>query len=106
MASRATRYGLRLVIPLVDQYDYYHGGIPSFLRFRGLPYTNPAADYAPFYTLDSLVYKDFTTYITALLTHPSNITGVRRFILSNYLSRTDKALKAAVPGQLAHGAGN
>ena len=30
----ADLYGLRLIIPLTDQYDYYHGGIGSFLRLH------------------------------------------------------------------------
>lgn len=36
-----------------------------------------ATDLSPFYDLQSDVYTDFTTYVTTLLTHRSNITGVR-----------------------------
>ncbi|KAM0746042.1 glycoside hydrolase [Meredithblackwellia eburnea MCA 4105] len=68
----AGSYGMRLVIPLVDQYDYYHGGIPTFLRSRNLSPTN----YSAFYDLQGDVYKDFSSYIDLLLTHRSNITGL------------------------------
>ncbi|KAK4701098.1 mannan endo-1,4-beta-mannosidase, partial [Phenoliferia sp. Uapishka_3] len=76
----AKSYGLRLIIPVTDQYDYYvssqyHGGIPTFLRFRNLSASSPS-DYGPFYDLSSDVYSDFKNYITTLLTHRSNITGL------------------------------
>ncbi|GAA5848735.1 hypothetical protein JCM9279_002928 [Rhodotorula babjevae] len=70
LAARA--YGLRLVIPLTDQYDYYHGGIPTFLRWRNLSST----DFSPFYDLDSPTYADFTLYIRTLLTHTSPYTNL------------------------------
>ncbi|GAA6060913.1 hypothetical protein JCM10212_003947 [Sporobolomyces blumeae] len=69
-AARA--YGLRLILPLTDQYDYYHGGIPTFLRWRNLSST----DFSPFYDLDSDVYSDFTRYIETLLTHVSPYTNL------------------------------
>lgn len=68
-------YGLRVIIPLAEQYDYYHGGIATFLRWRNLA-ASSSKDYAPFYDLNSNVYNDFELYITRLLTHRSNITGV------------------------------
>ncbi|ORY91788.1 glycoside hydrolase superfamily [Leucosporidium creatinivorum] len=71
----AKSHGLRLIVPLTDQYDYYHGGIPTFLRWRNLSASSPA-DYGPFYDLNSNVYSDFKTYISTLLTHRSNITGL------------------------------
>ncbi|KAK4055790.1 hypothetical protein OIV83_000337 [Microbotryomycetes sp. JL201] len=74
----AKSYGLRLIIPLTDQYDYYHGkfgGIPTFLRWRGLPADSPD-DYGPFYDLESDVYKDFVDFVTTLVTRPSNLTGL------------------------------
>jgi hypothetical protein len=32
---QARQHGLRIMAPLVDNYDYYHGGKFDFLRFRG-----------------------------------------------------------------------
>ncbi|SCV70921.1 BQ2448_3683 [Microbotryum intermedium] len=74
--SAARIYGLRLIIPLIDQYDYYHGGIPTFLRWRNLSATNPKADFAPFYDTTSQVYSDFALYVTTLLSHRSNLTNL------------------------------
>ncbi|KAM0788655.1 hypothetical protein ACM66B_002757 [Microbotryomycetes sp. NB124-2] len=71
----AKMYNLRLIIPLTDQYDYFHGGIPTFLRWRGLPADSPD-DYGPFYDLGSDVYKDFVEFVTTLITRPSNLTGL------------------------------
>jgi endo-1,4-beta-mannosidase len=50
----------------------YHGGIPSFLRFRNLS----ASNHAPFYDLDQPVYSDFADYISGLLNHTSTISGL------------------------------
>lgn len=71
----ARQYGLHLIIPLAEHYDYYHGGIPTFLRWRNLSASSPS-DYGPFYDLSSNVYSDFVQYVTHLLTHKSNITGL------------------------------
>lgn len=54
------------------EYDYYHGGIPTFLRFRNLT----ASNHGPFYDLSSPVHSDFLTYITTLLSHKSPYTGL------------------------------
>lgn len=32
----AGQYGLRVILPLTDDYDYYHGGKYTFLRWLGL----------------------------------------------------------------------
>ncbi|SCZ98622.1 BZ3500_MvSof-1268-A1-R1_Chr7-1g09220 [Microbotryum saponariae] len=74
--STARAYGLRLIIPLTDQYDYYHGGIPTFLRWRNLSATNPKADFGPFYDTTSQVYSDFALYVTTLLSHRSSLTNL------------------------------
>jgi hypothetical protein len=66
---------VKLIIPLADQvgfmsdwhacsrfnlqYDYYHGGIASFLRLRELP----ESDHSPFYNLSSPLFTDFTAYL-------------------------------------------
>ncbi|KAK4056494.1 hypothetical protein OIO90_002341 [Microbotryomycetes sp. JL221] len=71
----AKMYGIRLIVPLTDQYDYYHGGIYTFLRWRNLPADSPD-DFGPFYDLESEVYSDFIDFVTTLITRPSNITGL------------------------------
>ncbi|BGP06992.1 hypothetical protein JCM10049v2_002822 [Rhodotorula toruloides] len=68
----ARQYGLRLILPLTDQYDYYHGGIPTFLRWRNLSST----DYTPFYDLSSPVFADFELYVRTLLNHTSPYTNL------------------------------
>ncbi|KPV77313.1 glycoside hydrolase family 5 protein [Rhodotorula graminis WP1] len=68
----ARSYGLRLVIPLTDQYDYYHGGIPTFLRWRNLSST----DFSPFYDLNSPTCGDFALYVRTLLNHTSPYTNL------------------------------
>lgn len=83
----AKSYGIRLILPLVDQYDYYHGGIPTFLRFRHLQANSPS-DYGPFYDLNSLVFGDFKNYIQVLLNHRSNITGVSLDFLSFHVNNS------------------
>ncbi|BGP31026.1 hypothetical protein JCM10296v2_002790 [Rhodotorula toruloides] len=80
----ARQYGLRLILPLTDQYDYYHGGIPTFLRWRNLSST----DYTPFYDLSSPVFADFELYIRTLLNHTSPYTNdptILAFELGNEL---------------------
>jgi hypothetical protein len=59
-------------MPPVSTDNYYHGGIPTFLRWRNLS----AADFSPFYDLTSPVYSDFTTYIRQLLGHVSPYMNV------------------------------
>ncbi|GAA6018402.1 hypothetical protein JCM10207_000880 [Rhodosporidiobolus poonsookiae] len=68
----ARSYNLRLILPLTDQYDYYHGGIPTFLRWRNLSDT----DFSPFYDTSSEVYSDFEQYIRELLGHVSPYTNL------------------------------
>jgi mannan endo-1,4-beta-mannosidase len=36
----AREYGLRVVLPLTDNYDYYHGGKYTFLRWLGVSLDN------------------------------------------------------------------
>lgn len=81
----AKSYGVRLIVPLVDQFDYFHGSIPTFLRWRNLTDT----DYSPFYDLSSDTYADFTAYVDTLLSHRSNITGVSGHRPCQGLSRHD-----------------
>ena len=62
-------HGLRLIIPLIDNWRYYHGGIHVFTDWRGFPatyvfYTNPT------------VIGDFEQYISHLLNHVNTYTGI------------------------------
>ncbi|GAA5988757.1 hypothetical protein JCM11641_006529 [Rhodosporidiobolus odoratus] len=68
----ARSYNLRLILPLTDQYDYYHGGIPTMLRWRNLSDT----DFSPFYDTRSEVYSDFERYVKELLGHVSAYTNL------------------------------
>ncbi|KZO93499.1 glycoside hydrolase family 5 protein, partial [Calocera viscosa TUFC12733] len=69
----ARLYGVRLVIPLVDQYEYYHGGIFSFLQFHNLS----TDDHSPFYDTTSDVYTSFLAYVTTIMNHTNPYTGLR-----------------------------
>lgn len=83
--ASAQAHGLRLMIPLTDQWGYYHGGKRTFTRWHGYPDDpgqNAASSSAQrlseahFYT-DPLVIADFRAYIAHLLNHVSLNTGVR-----------------------------
>jgi mannan endo-1,4-beta-mannosidase len=72
-ADRAVRrsgeLGLRLIIPLTDNYHYYHGGRFDFVGWRGLSQGDA------FYT-DKTVIADFEDYVSHLLNHVNRETGV------------------------------
>lgn len=73
---QAGTHGIRLQIPLTDDYDYYHGGKYVFLRWRGfnLTYTSPASpESMQFYTNETII-GDFKNYIHKLLTHVNPYT--------------------------------
>ena len=65
----AKQYNVRLVIPLTDNWNYYHGGELTFCNWRGM------SDQAQFYS-DKDIIGDFKTYISTLLGHVNNYTGV------------------------------
>src|SRR5262249_1746149 len=67
--SQAGAYGLHLIIPLTDNYHFYHGGKHNFTDWRGI------ADENQFYT-NSVVIGDFERYISVLLNHVNVYTGV------------------------------
>ncbi|OAV92253.1 hypothetical protein PTTG_01371 [Puccinia triticina 1-1 BBBD Race 1] len=69
----AKRYGLRLIIPITDQYEYYHGGFKTFLKWRSIP----DSDYRTFYDIKSDVYKDFLLYLETIFNHVNPYTQVR-----------------------------
>ena len=77
---QARQHGLRIFAPLVDNYDYYHGGKFSFLRFRGIDINATAEqplnpDVQEFYT-DRTIINDFKKYIRHLITHINPYTGL------------------------------
>ncbi|WP_405929561.1 Ig-like domain-containing protein [Streptomyces griseus] len=68
--ARARVYGLRLIVPLTDQWDYYHGGYPTMAKWLGLQdpedfYTDPRAKAA---------YKEYSRQV---LNHRNPYTGLR-----------------------------
>ncbi|GAA5975744.1 hypothetical protein JCM10908_005267 [Rhodotorula pacifica] len=68
----ARNYGLRLIIPLTDNYAYYHGGKYDFIGWAGAD----TSDASQFYYNDDVV-QIFKDYITVLLNHTNQYTGVR-----------------------------
>jgi mannan endo-1,4-beta-mannosidase len=68
----AKRHNIRLLFPLVDNYNYYVGGKFTYLRWRGI-----AADQvgSQFFT-DPAVRSDFEQHITTVLNHVNPYTGV------------------------------
>jgi len=78
---QAREHGLRIFAPLIDNYDYYHGGKYDFLRFRGIN-INTTAGYSKvdplvlqFYT-NATIIQDFKNYIKHLITHKNQYTGL------------------------------
>ncbi|KAM0788312.1 hypothetical protein ACM66B_001455 [Microbotryomycetes sp. NB124-2] len=67
----ARNYGLRLIIPLTDEHQYYHGGKYDFIRWAGLDTSNGYQ----FYT-DYGVRDMFKSYIRVILEHVNQFTGV------------------------------
>ncbi|MBK5992512.1 cellulase family glycosylhydrolase [Streptomyces sp. MBT58] len=68
--ARARAYGLRLIVPLTDQWGYYHGGYPTMAKWLGLKdpedfYTDPRAKAA---------YKEYSRQV---LNHRNPYTGLR-----------------------------
>ncbi len=66
--AEAGRLGIRLIIPLTDNYHYYSGGKHDFTDWEHVPedefFSNPA------------VVADFANYIQHLLNHVNTITGI------------------------------
>jgi mannan endo-1,4-beta-mannosidase len=68
--AEAGQLGLRLMIPLTDNWQYYHGGRYDFVHWYGL------TDVKTFYT-DDRVIGAFERYIAHLLDHVNPYTGKR-----------------------------
>jgi mannan endo-1,4-beta-mannosidase len=65
----AAEHHIHLVIPLVDNWHYYHGGKHTFTDWRSINNENK------FFT-DKTVIHDFEEYINTLLNHVNQYTGV------------------------------
>ncbi|GAA5841643.1 hypothetical protein JCM9279_000714 [Rhodotorula babjevae] len=71
----AREYGLRLILPLTDNWDYYHGGKYDFIDFAGLSRNNYGEK---FYSAKAVVAA-FGGYITELLKHYNPYTGLHYY---------------------------
>ena len=68
--------GLRLVLPLTDEWAYYHGGHRDFGEPYGLcAATEPLTPCAEFYS-DPRVVADFQAYVEQVLEHVNPYTGL------------------------------
>ena len=78
---QAREHGLRIMMPLIDNYDYYHGGKFVFLRWRGIN-LNTTGGYSKFdpivqqFYLNDTIVNDFKAYIKHLITHVNPHTGL------------------------------
>ncbi|NAZ83646.1 hypothetical protein GTR02_17680 [Kineococcus sp. R8] len=67
--ATAARYRQRLIITLVDNWDYYHGNKSTFSSWRGLPES-------AFFS-DPTVIADYQAYISHVVSHVNPYTGLR-----------------------------
>ncbi|MER7573430.1 carbohydrate binding domain-containing protein [Streptomyces sp. NPDC126514] len=67
--DRARAHGLRLIVPLTDQWDYYHGGYPTMAKWLGLK------DPKDFYT-DPRARAAYKEYVRHVLDHVNPYTGL------------------------------
>ena len=63
----AAKYGISLIIPLIDTYEYW-GGIASFASMCGAPGDS-------FYS-DTVVRKEWISFITKVVTRNNTVTGI------------------------------
>lgn len=77
--AQAREYGVRLLVPLTDNYDYYHGGKYDFLRWAGFNLTQTSDANSPlvqqFYT-NATIVEAFKGYVRTLLTHVNAYTNI------------------------------
>jgi mannan endo-1,4-beta-mannosidase len=76
--AEAQKYGIRLDIPLTDNYSYYLGGYHDFTGWLGLSTTDscPSAACASMFYTDPKVISAFEKYISVLLNHVNVYTHV------------------------------
>ncbi len=65
----AKRHGIKLIIPLVDNFHWYHGGKHMFTEWRGI--TNEQQFYS-----NIIVIGDFEQYISHILNRVNSYTGM------------------------------
>ncbi|KFY33265.1 hypothetical protein V494_07771 [Pseudogymnoascus sp. VKM F-4513 (FW-928)] len=74
---QARQHGLRIIIPLTDAFDYYHGGRYNFLRWRGVNITqNDASPLVDEFFTNRQIIDDFKNYIRIHMTHKNPHTGL------------------------------
>ncbi|MFV2049656.1 RICIN domain-containing protein [Metabacillus sp. YM-086] len=79
--AAAKERGLRMIIPLVDNWDYYHGGKKTWVRWYGYDgkdqYGNDyPVEWDKFYT-DINIINGYKQYISDLLNHTNVYTGIK-----------------------------
>ena len=67
--AAARKSQIRLIIPLTDNWHYFHGGKQTFTDWRGI------TDEEAFYS-NAQVISDFEQYISMLLNHVNTYTGI------------------------------
>ena len=82
---RAGELGLRLIVPLTNEWNYCQGGIQDFLGWRGKSDLEGVDDNCvcnmdqhrqdAFYT-DPEVVSDFKEYVSVILNHVNEYTGI------------------------------
>ncbi|KAI0310840.1 glycoside hydrolase [Amylostereum chailletii] len=79
--AAARIYGLKLLIPLVDNYNYYHGGKYQFIAWHNISFEGTGSNITPpdvgafFYNTTEIV-DSFKRYITNHLNHVNQYTGI------------------------------
>lgn len=68
--ATAGELGLKLIIPLTDEYHYYHGGFWNFVSW------NHQSDESLFFT-DPTIISSFKKYINTLITRTNKVNGLR-----------------------------
>eukprot|EP00055_Hartaetosiga_balthica_P014980 m.85555 g.85555 ORF g.85555 m.85555 type:complete len:520 (+) comp8746_c2_seq2:173-1732(+) len=79
--ASAKREGIRLIVPLTDNWNYFHGGYHDFVNWRGFdcdPFhgvPQPSSGCYQFFTNPTII-NDFFNYVTHLLNHTNKYTGL------------------------------
>lgn len=76
---QARQYGLRLMVPLTDNFDYYHGGKYNFLRWHGVDVTQEKDSNNPIiqrFYFNQTIIDSFKDYIHKLVTHVNQYTNI------------------------------
>jgi mannan endo-1,4-beta-mannosidase len=76
--AQAQKYGIRLDVPLTNNWDYYLGGYRDFVQWLGLatPADCPTQACANIFYTNPKVVAAFEKYISVLLNHVNVYTGV------------------------------